>query len=142
MTEPAELIEFYPLAENRPDLVPTASGKTLDALTLDAVMAGEVSAEDITITPAALRLQAEIARSAQRDRLAENLERAAELAIVPQSVLLAAYEILRPGRAKAASDILAMADRLRRDFGAERIAVMLEEAASAYQRRGLFTHRY
>src|SRR5580698_8486227 len=99
MTNSAKLIEFYPLAENRPDLVLTSSGKTLDTLTLDAVMAGEVSAADITITPAALVLQAEIARSAQRDRLAENLERAAELATVPQTVLLAAYEILRPGRA-------------------------------------------
>ena len=68
MTDPARLIDFYPLAENRPDLVPTSSGKTLDSLSLDAVMAGEVSAADITITPAALRLQAEIARSAQRDR--------------------------------------------------------------------------
>jgi propanediol dehydratase small subunit len=142
MTDPARLIDFYPLAENRPDLVPTSSGKTLDSLSLDAVMAGEVSAADITITPAALRLQAEIARSAQRDRLAENFERAAELANVPQAVLLAAYEILRPGRAKSTSDILTKANRLRRDFGAERIATMMEEAASAYERRGLFTHRY
>ena len=43
-------------------------------------------------------MQAGIARAAGRDRLALNLERAAELVAVPQDVILETYEMLRPGR--------------------------------------------
>ena len=57
---------------------------------------------EIRATPATLRLQAEVARAAGRTQLAENLERAAELAAVPDDLLLEVYTALRPRRATAA----------------------------------------
>jgi propanediol dehydratase small subunit len=92
----------YPLGTKRPDLVATPSGRALADVTLDAARAGEIPAEDVRATPATLRLQAEIARAAGRTQLAANLDRAAELATVPDELLLEIYTALRPGRATAA----------------------------------------
>ncbi len=132
----------YPLAEKRPELVRGRRGKGIEEVTLDAVMAGEATMADLTITPEMLRLQADIARSAGRPRLAENLERAAEMADVPQDVIMAVYELLRPGRARSTADLAAMASTLRTTYKAERLASFIEEAAQVYEKRGLFTFRY
>lgn len=132
----------YPLAEKRPDLVKGARGKSLDEITLDTVVAGDVGMEDLRITPDALLAQAEIARAAGRPTLAANFERAAEMVKVPQSTIMEVYELLRPGRAKDKGALLSAARRLRREFGAETLAAFLEEAAGVYERRGLFRFRY
>ncbi|WP_051341629.1 diol dehydratase small subunit [Azospirillum halopraeferens] len=132
----------YPLSEKRPDLVRTATGKPLDSLTLDAIAAGAVGLADLAITPQALTMQAAIARAAGRETLARNFERAAELVGVPQDVILETYELLRPGRAKDKQTLLDAATRLRRDYGADRIAAFVEEAAAVYERRKLFTYRF
>ncbi|HVJ43995.1 MAG TPA: diol dehydratase small subunit [Dongiaceae bacterium] len=132
----------YPLAEKRPDLVRTASGRRLAELTLAAVEAGDVSMADLRITAVALRQQAAIARDAGRATLAHNFARAAELVDVPQETLLRIYELLRPGRAKDKAELLAAADLLRRDFGATVMADFITAAAEVYQRRGLFTYRF
>lgn len=142
MTTDTDPCDLYPVGEKHPERLQTATGKPFDALTVEAVLAGTILPADITITSAALRLQASIARAAERDRLAENFERAAELVAVPQDRLLAAYEILRPGRATSGQEIRAVAAALRDEFGATRIADLMEEAASAYDRRGLFTKRF
>ncbi len=135
-------IADYPLAERRPDLVKSARGQPLDALTLDALEAGRIGMEDLRITPEALRQQAAIARDAGRATLAQNFERAAELVAVPQELIMQAYELLRPGRAKDKAQLLAMAARLRDDYGAATMAGFLEEAAEVYEKRGLFTYRF
>jgi propanediol dehydratase small subunit len=132
----------YPLAEKRPDLARTRSGKKLDDLTLEALEGGEVAMEDLRITPEALRQQAEIARAAGRPTLARNFERGAELVDVPQDVILRIYELLRPGRAKGKSDLLDAAQLLRDAYKAERMAAFIEEAAAVYERRGLFSKRF
>jgi propanediol dehydratase small subunit len=132
----------YPLAEKRPDLVRTRSGKALDDLTLDALEADGVALEDLRITPEALRQQAEIARAAGRPTLARNFERAAELVDVPQDVILRIYELLRPGRAKCKADLLDAAQVLRTTYKAEQMAAFIEEAATVYERRGLFSKRF
>lgn len=132
----------YPLAEERPDLVRTRRQKTLDDLTLDAIMAGEATLEDLRITPQALRLQARIAEAAGRPMLARNFERAAEIVDVPQDVILGIYELLRPGRAESKAALLAAAGTLRETYGAERMADFIAEAAEVYERRGLFTYRF
>jgi propanediol dehydratase small subunit len=134
--------DIYPVAERRPDLVRTPTGKPLASLTLEAVLAGELTPEDIAITADALRLQAEVARRAGYDRLAENLERAAELSRVPEDELLGTYELLRPGRAKGPEDLRAAAERLRTLYAAPLTAALVEEAAEVYVRRGLFVRRY
>jgi propanediol dehydratase small subunit len=132
----------YPLAEQRPDLVRTGSGKRLEELTLEAVESGAVTMADLRITATALRQQAAVARSAGRPTLGENFDRAAELVDVPQEVLLQIYELLRPGRAKDKTELLAAADRLRHDYGATIMADFITQAASVYECRGLFTFRF
>jgi propanediol dehydratase small subunit len=132
----------YPLAEHHADRIVGKRGKPLSALTLEAVLSGDVTIDDLRITPDALNDQADIARSAGRPRLAENFERAAELVNVPQDTIMAIYELLRPGRAKSKDELLAAASTMRKAHGAERIAAFLEEAAEVYEVRGLFAKRY
>ena len=69
----------YPMAETQPEAVIGHRGTSLADITLDAVLSGEVTMEDLRITPAALSAQAEIARDAGRPTLALNFERASEL---------------------------------------------------------------
>lgn len=132
---------LYPLAENAADRVKTPTGKLLSDLTVSAVVEGDVTAEDLAITPTALQLQAEIARQADRLTLAENFNRAAELVSVPQDVIMQTYEMLRPGRADAET-LTAQADLLRTQYGANLIAGFIEEAAVVYVRRNIFVKRY
>ncbi|MGH6908308.1 MAG: diol dehydratase small subunit [Aestuariivirga sp.] len=135
-------IADYPLAETDPAGVKGKRGKALAEITLDRVISGEVTMEDLRITPEALHAQAEIARAAGRPTLAENFERGAELVEVPQDIIMAAYELLRPGRATSKQQLNDMARTLRETHKAERIAQFIEEAASTYDERGLFSRRF
>jgi propanediol dehydratase small subunit len=135
-------ITDYPLAETQPDKVQGPRGKALPEMTLDAVIKGEVTMEDLRITPEALRAQGEIAEAANRKTLAENFNRAAELVNVPQDVIMATYELLRPGRARSKDDLIVAANRLRKNFNAPLMAKFIEEAAQVYETRSLFTRRF
>lgn len=135
-------LDDYPVAEKRADTVRALSGKPLSEITLEAVVAGEIDMRDLAISAPSLLRQAEIARAAGRPVLAQNFERAADLVAVPQALVMQAYELLRPGRAGSRAEIQAMADRLRTEYGAARIAAFLEEAAEVYAKRGLFRFRY
>jgi len=128
----------YPLGTRRPDLVSTPGGVPLAEVTLDALRAGRIDAAEIRATPATLRMQAEIARVAGRAPLAESLERAAELAAVPDDLLLAVYTALRPRRATA-TELEEWAVRLE-GYGAAKTAAFVREAAAAYEERGLLAH--
>lgn len=139
MTAPLDL---YPISENAPEKAVSSSGMPLERLTLDAVAAGQVGPDDIRISADVLRLQAEIARAAGRDRLALNLERGAELVAVPQNLILETYEMMRPGRISDPRVLGERADLLRRDFGAHAIAALIDEAVAVYERRNLFRRRY
>lgn len=132
----------YPLAEKRPDRVSGPRGKPLPNLTLDGVVSGAIDIEDLRITPEALLQQAEIARSANRDRLAENFERAAEMTALPQDLVMEIYEMLRPGRATSEAALRDLAERLRTVHGADRLAAFVTEAAEVYAKRGLLRTRY
>jgi propanediol dehydratase small subunit len=135
-------VSEYPLAETCPGEVRGPRGLNLDELTLDRVMAGDVTMEDFRITPASLQRQAEIARAAGRPTLAVNLERAAEMTVLSQDVIMQVYELLRPGRAKNKDHLLAVAKMLREAHGTPRLADFVEEAAEVYARRGLYVERY
>ena len=137
-----DIAALYPLAEHRPDLLRTGTGAPLESLTVENLAQGRASQADIAIGADALRLQARVARGAGRSRLAENFERGAELVAVPDAVLLEIYELLRPGRAARIEVLLDAATMLRRDYGADRVASLVEEAAATYQRRGLFRRRF
>jgi propanediol dehydratase small subunit len=135
-------LDLYPIAEKAPEAAVSASGMPLDHLTLKAVVSGQVGPADIRISAEVLRLQARIARAAGRDRLALNLERAAELVDVPQEIILETYEMMRPGRLADPGLLSERAEMLRRDFGAHAIAALIEEAVAVYSRRNLFRRRY
>ena len=142
MSKPKLTTADYPISEARPDLIKGRRGKGLEELTLDKLMTGEVTLEDLRITPDALKLQGEVAEAAGRPTLAKNFERAAELADVPQDVIMRIYELLRPGRAKSKDDLLAAAAELRDQNNAKRMAAFVEEAAEVYEKRGLFVRRF
>lgn len=132
----------YPLAETQPDAITGRRGKSLNAITLESVLAGEIAMEDLRITPQALLAQAEIARDAGRPTLARNFERAAELVAVPQDLIMQVYELLRPGRATSKQQLLDAAAILRDSHKADIMARFVEEAAETYEARGLFTYRF
>jgi propanediol dehydratase small subunit len=125
----------YPLGARRPELVTTPAGTPLEEVTLDGAREGRLTAAEIRATPRTLRLQADVARAAGRSQLAENLERAAELASVPDDELLEIYTALRPRRSTAAQ-LETWAERLEA-WDAPRTAAFVREAAAAYAKRSL-----
>jgi propanediol dehydratase small subunit len=122
----------YPLGARRPDLVRTPGGIALDELELH----GEgVETAELRATPETLRLQAEVAREAGRIQLADNLLRAAELAVLPDETILEIYTALRPRRSSA-EELTAWAAQLE-GWGAPVSAAFVREAARVYAERGL-----
>lgn len=132
----------YPLAETRGAQVVGKRGLAVNDITLDAVLAGRVTMQDLQITPKALQDQAEIAQDAGRPTLALNFQRAAELVEVPQDLFMSTYELLRPGRAKSKQDLLDRASVFRDQYSAPAIADFITEAAQVYEKRGVFTYRF
>lgn len=124
----------YPLSSRRPELLRTPSGKTLDEITLEAVLDRRITADDLRITPDTLELQAQIAEQTERPQMAENLRRAGELTRVPDERLLEIYNSLRPG-ASSKEELLAIAQELEGQFEAPVNAALVREAADVYERR-------
>ena len=125
----------YPLGARRPELVTTPSGLHQADVTLDALRAGSLDADDLRATAETIRRQAAVALAAGRTQLAENLMRAAELAAVPAERVLELYTALRPRRSTGA-ELTALADELELQ-SAPRTAAFIREALAAYERRGL-----
>jgi propanediol dehydratase small subunit len=126
----------YPMAEKRPELIKTATGKSLADITLDAVVSGAVKAEEIRITPQTLEYQAQIGESIGRPQFARNLRRAAEMTAVPDARILQMYNALRPNRSTKA-ELLAIADELETKYSAKVCAGFVREAAAVYERRNV-----
>jgi len=124
----------YPLSEKRPELVKTATGKSLDDITLDAIVSGAIKADEIRITPQTLEYQAQIAESISRPQLANNMRRAGELTNVPDARMLEIYNALRPNRSTK-PELLAIADELENQYGATVCANFVREAANVYEAR-------
>lgn len=125
----------YPLATKRPDLVKTATGKSLTDITLEAVVKGEIKADEVRITPQTLELQAQIAQQSFRPQVARNLRRAAELTRVSDERILQIYNALRPYRSTKL-ELLAIAEELEHKYDAKVCAAFVREAADVYERRG------
>ncbi len=124
----------YPLSSRRPELLRTPSGKTLDEITLEAVLDKRVTADDLRITPDTLELQAQIAEQTERPQMAANLRRAGELTRVPDERLLEIYAALRPG-ASTKPQLLSIAQELEGRYDAPVNAALVREAADVYERR-------
>ncbi len=134
-------IADYPLAENRPDLVKTARGKTLDDLTLKAV---DGRRGDAGRSAHHARRRCRIRPGYPNWRVARPWRAISNAP--PRSSMCRriscckSMKLLRPGRAKSKDDLLAAAKTLRETYGAEKMADFVEEAAEVYERRGLFTY--
>lgn len=126
----------YPIAEKRPDLVKTKSGKGLGDITLEAVESGAVTFEDIHVTPQILEYQAQIGESVGRPQIALNLRRAAELIDLPDNRILEIYDALRPNRSTKA-ELIAIADELEQKYSAGICSKFVREAAEVYEKRGI-----
>lgn len=126
----------YPLGTNRPDLLFTPTKKNYEELTLEAALKGEVSSEDMRISPETLLMQAEIAESLERDQLGRNFRRAAELINISDERILEIYNALRPNRSTK-EELLAIADELEQKYNAVENAKLVIEAAEVYKRRGI-----
>ena len=125
----------YPLATKHPELVRSASGKRLEDVTLDKVVAGQISFDDVKISPETLEYQAQIAESVGRSRLAANMRRAAEMTRIPDERLLEMYNALRPYRSTK-QEMLNMAGELESKYGARVCSALVREAAEVYEKRG------
>jgi propanediol dehydratase small subunit len=125
----------YPLAEKMPEKVKSATGKVLSDFSLDKVISGELKAEDFRIAPETLEMQAQVAESVDRDTLARNMRRAAELIAVPDQKLLEVYNALRPYRSTKA-ELYGIADELEQKYQCRINAAFVREAADVYEKRG------
>jgi propanediol dehydratase small subunit len=104
-------------------------------VTLDTLRAGDVDIEDVRIHPETLENQAKVAESHANPQLAANFRRAAELALLPDSLVLGIYEALRPRRSSLEDLDSVAADLEAR--GAVLNAALVREAAAVYLERGL-----
>jgi propanediol dehydratase small subunit len=125
----------YPLAQKRPDLARSASGMKMEDITLEKVVAGQITFDDIRTRPETLEYQAQIAESVGRVRLAANLRRAAEMTRIPDTRLLEMYNALRPYRSTK-QELLRMADELESQYQAKVCGALVREAAEVYDKRG------
>lgn len=126
----------YPLSEKRPELIKTPTDRSLDELTLEGVMSGKVTNNDLKIRPETLYMQAEIAEDANRKAFARNLRRAAELIAVPDEKLLEIYNALRPNRSTK-EELLAIADELETKYNSVINSKLVREAAEVYEKRNI-----
>ncbi len=126
----------YPLNETMPEQLRAASGRAYNEVTLDAVAAGTLTADDLAVDASTLQAQASIAEEAGFPQLAADLRRAAELTAVPNDELLTMYELLRPGHASY-DELVALAETLTTTYGAGETASFVREAADAYRQREL-----
>jgi propanediol dehydratase small subunit len=125
----------YPLAIKRPDLVRSATGLGLDAITLEKIVEGKLSFDDIKIHADTLEYQAQIAISAGRPHIANNLRRAAELTRIPDARVLEIYNAMRPYRSTK-QELLDIATELESKYQAHICAGFVREATKVYEKRG------
>lgn len=134
--EPGRSARRFPLGKHHREEVKTKSGQLLSEVTLDRVLAGDVSPEDAAISAETLELQAEFARQAGYSSVAENLLRAAEMTRIPNEELLAIYESLRPRRSTY-FQLLSLSQRVASQYAAEHTAAYIRQAADVYRDTGL-----
>ena len=120
------------------DADPRRSPRTVSPLevTLEAVRLGQLHPEDLTIRRDTLLAQAQRAEAEGYPQLGRNFRRAAELTAVPNDVLLAAYEKLRPYRASY-FELLALSQEIAARYDAPETGAYIREAAEAYRDKGL-----
>jgi propanediol dehydratase small subunit len=124
----------YPLGQKRPDLVRSATGLSIDEITLEKAASGKLTFDDVRIRPETLEYQAQICESAGRPHLAKNLRRAAEMTRIPDARVLEIYNALRPYRSTK-QELLDIASELENKYQAKICAGFVREAVQVYEKR-------
>lgn len=126
----------YPLGVHHKDSITSKTGKKLGDITLDEVMKGHISSEDIKISKETLKAQGQVAKENGNAPMEKNFERAAELIDVPDDVILKMYDKLRPNRSTKL-ELVQMAQELLEKYNAKNCAKLVLEAAEVYEKRGI-----
>jgi len=126
----------YPLGELEREQIRSKTGKKLTEITLDEVMKGHISSDDIKISKEMLKAQGQVAKETGNDPMEKNFERAAELVDVPDDVILKMYDKLRPNRSTKL-ELVQMAQELIEKYNAKNCARLVMEAAEVYEKRGI-----
>lgn len=126
----------YPLGEYEKDSIKSKTGKKLTEITLDEVMKGHISSDDIKISKETLKAQGQVARECGNNPMEKNFERAAELVDVPDDVILKMYDKLRPNRSTKL-ELVMMAHELIEKYNAKNCARLVMEAVEVYEKRGV-----
>ena len=122
------------MAQNK---VSTFTGRSLTDLSIERILAGELTAEDFRTSAETLQQQAAAAESGGYRQLGQNLRRAAELTRISNEEVLEIYNQLRPGRSNYPA-LSALAERLDNIHRAPLTAALVREAAEVYRQRGIF----
>ena len=126
----------YPMLDKHRDEIRTPTGKGLTDLTLEKVLDGSVNIKDIRISSDMLHAQAQIAASAGKPQIGENLKRAAEMTQIPDDELIKMYDMLRPNRSTK-QQLVELAQKLEQQYQATICAQLVREATEVYERRGI-----
>ena len=118
------------------DPIYTFSGRSIDELSVEGIISGDLTAEDFRIHGETLNHQARVAEKAGYTQLAENLRRAAELTHMSNEEIFDIYNTLRPRRTSY-TEMIDMANRLEKERQAPLTASLVREAAEIYLQRGI-----
>ena len=126
----------YPLGELEKEQIRSKTGKKLTEITLDEVMKGHISSDDIKISKEMLKAQGQVAKETGNDPMEKNFERAAELVDVPDDVILKMYDKLRPNRSTKL-ELFQIAHELIEKYNAKNCARLVMESSEVYEKRGI-----
>ena len=117
--------------------IKTKTGKPLSDITVEAVMRGDITREDLQISRETLARQRDTALSHDRPQLAANFDRAGELTEVPDEMLLKIYDMLRPYRSTK-EELKNISETLKNEYNARKCAELIDSAVIAYEKAGIF----
>lgn len=117
-------------------VVRSKTGKTLQDITMERVLSGDITPEDIKISKEQLHYQGKVAREHGRVQMEQNFVRAGEMVDIEDALLLEIYDKLRPNRSTK-QELLEYASRLENEYQAVECAKLIRQAASVYERRGV-----
>lgn len=128
--------EQYPLSQHIPEKIKGMTGKTPADITIESVMDGSATAEDIRISGDVLRMQADVAQTSGKKQFADSLRRAAEMTVIPDERVLEMYNMLRPNRATR-QQLEDLAKELEDVYNAPMTAEFVRGAAKVYEKRNI-----
>lgn len=126
----------YPMLQKHGADIKTPTGRGMGDITLENVLKNNVSIQDVRISGEMLHAQAQIAESAGKKQLGQNLRRAAELTQVPDGTIIKMYDMLRPHRSTKAQ-MEELAQTLLQKYHASMCAQLVREAAEIYEKRNI-----